>query len=202
MTQNEENEDDPIKIILLGNAGVGKTNLINITMGYQFNPSEKTTTAASFSLKKLMIKQKEYKISLWDTIGQEKLRQLTKIFYNNSKIVIYVYDITCKESFGALPDWIKGVDGQIGNEYIKGLVANKSDLYFTEEVKTEEGQEFANNIKAKFLLFSAKMDDPKKFEEFLLELVEEFLSKKKNDGKRKFTLSSQKSEDNAKRKCC
>ena len=169
----EENLENQIKIILLGNSGVGKTNLINIAIGVSFNEDEKTTTASSFSVKKIILNRQEYRINLWDTIGQEQFRQLTKIFFNNSKIVIFVYDITNKDSFEALPSWKKDVEEQLGDDYIKGVVANKSDLYLEEEVPTEEGQEYANNIEAKFLLVSAKKDDPKKFEDFLRVLLEE-----------------------------
>ena len=199
----EENLENQIKIILLGNSGVGKTNLINIAIGVSFNEDEKTTTASSFSVKKIILNRQEYRINLWDTIGQEQFRQLTKIFFNNSKIVIFVYDISSKTSFEALPGWINDVDEQIGNNYIKGLVANKSDLYLEEEVKNEEGEEFANKIGARFLTISAKCDDPKKFEEFLVELVKEYIEKRKSIGSRNFSIDRTKSSENTdKRNCC
>ena len=198
----EENLENQIKIILLGNAGVGKTNLINIAIGVSFNEDEKTTTASSFSVKKIILNRQEYRINLWDTIGQEQFRQLTKIFFNNSKIVIFVYDISSKTSFEALPGWINDVDEQIGNNYIKGLVANKSDLYLEEEVKNEEGEEFANKIGARFLTISAKCDDPKKFEEFLVELVKEYIEKRKSIGSRNFSIDRRKSCENTEKKNC
>ena len=199
----EENLENQIKIILLGNSGVGKTNLINIAIGVSFNEDEKTTTASSFSVKKIILNRQEYRINLWDTIGQEQFRQLTKIFFNNSKIVIFVYDISSKTSFEALPGWINDVDEQIGNNYIKGLVANKSDLYLEEEVKNEEGEEFANKIGARFLTISAKCDDPKKFEEFLVELVKEYIEKRKSIGSRNFSINRAKSVAKTdKKNCC
>jgi len=200
--ENEENPDDEIKVILLGDPGVGKTNLINIATGHKFSENEKTTTFSSYSVKKFKFNEKEYKINLWDTIGQEKLRPLTKIFYNNSKIVIFVYDITSEESFKSLPEWMEGVDEQIGSNYIKGLVANKSDLFINEKVSTDEGEEFANNIKAKFLLFSAKNDNPKKFEEYLIKLLEIYISKGKGENKRTFSIYKNMPEKDNKNNCC
>ena len=188
MQENEENEEDDIKVILLGNTGVGKTNLINITMGQGFSETEKSTATSSFSLKKITINDKTHKVALWDTIGQEQYKQLTKIFFNNAKIVIYVYDITRKITFDALPDWKKDVEEQIGKDYVKGVVGNKSDLYLQEQVKEEEGEEYANNIEANFLLFSAKKDDPKKFEDYLRGLLEKYLLTKKEGNKGKFPL--------------
>ena len=188
MQENEDNEEDDIKVILLGNTGVGKTNLINITMGQGFSETEKSTATSSFSLKKITINDKTHMIALWDTIGQEQYKQLTKIFFNNAKIVIYVYDITRKITFEALPDWKKDVEEQIGKDYVKGVVGNKSDLYLQEQVKEEEGEEYANNIEANFLLFSAKKDDPKKFEDYLRGLLEKYLLTKKEGNKGKFPL--------------
>ena len=198
----EENQEDEVKIILIGESGVGKTNLINIAIGDNFSENEKSTTASTLSLKKIKLNNKEYNLDLWDTIGQEQYRQLTKIFFNNSKIVIFVYDITNKESFKALPGWKKDVEEQLGDVYIKGVVANKSDLYLEEEVPTEEGQEYANNIEAKFLLVSAKKDDPKKFEDFLRVLLEEYLSTKKGGNSGIFSITRESVIKAKKSNCC
>ena len=158
MSNDDDTPDNEIKVILLGNSGVGKTNIINIVTGGKFEEYEKTTSSASFAVKKMKVRGKEYILNLWDTIGQEQFRQLTKIFYNNSKIVIYVYDITCKESFDDLNYWTKDVEEQIGQDIIKGIVANKMDLYLKEEVKTEDGENYAESVGAKFLEFSAKTE--------------------------------------------
>ena len=198
----EENQEDEVKIILIGESGVGKTNLINIAIGDNFSENEKSTTASTLSLKKIKLNNKEYNLDLWDTIGQEQYRQLTKIFFNNSKIVIFVYDITNKDSFEALPSWKKDVEEQLGDVYIKGVVANKSDLYLEEEVPTEEGQEYANNIEAKFLLVSAKKDDPKKFEDFLRVLLEEYLSTKKGGNSGRFSITRESVIKAKKSNCC
>ena len=198
----EENQEDGVKVILIGESGVGKTNLINIAIGDNFSENEKSTTASTLSLKKIKLNNKEYNLDLWDTIGQEQYRQLTKIFFNNSKIVIFVYDITNKESFKALPGWKKDVEEQLGDVYIKGVVANKSDLYLEEEVPTEEGQEYAKNIEAKFLLISAKKDDPKKFENFLRELLEEYLSTKKGVNSGRFSIKRESVIKQKKSNCC
>ena len=198
----EENQEDGVKVILIGESGVGKTNLINIAIGDNFSENEKSTTASTLSLKKIKLNNKEYNLDLWDTIGQEQYRQLTKIFFNNSKIVIFVYDITNKESFKALPGWKKDVEEQLGDDYIKGVVANKSDLYLEEEVPTEEGQEYAKNNEAKFLLISAKKDDPKKFENFLRELLEEYLSTKKGVNNGRFSIKRESVIKQKKSNCC
>ena len=198
-----EEEKVKIKVILIGDSGVGKTNLINIATGNGFDANENTSVACNYTVKKLVINGKEYIINLWDTIGQEKFRQLTKIFFNNSKIVILVYDITRKESFEALPNWLNDVEEQIGLDFVRGVVANKLDLYLNEEIKENEGEEYAKSINAKFLATSAKKDDPKIFIEFLGNLLTEYLSLYKENTTGSFTITRKSSmKKNKKSNCC
>ena len=201
-------EDDAIKVILLGESGVGKTNLINIITGIDFNENEISTGNSTFSEKKLNVRGKIHPIKLWDTIGQEKLRTLTKLFYNNSKIVIFVYDITHKDSFEELKKyWVNDVEEKLGKDVIKGIVGNKIDLFMKEEVTEEQGEEFAKSVDAEFLLTSAKTDGPKKFEDLLTKLLEKYLTKigdnlpdsKPND-RNKIVLNDDKNNDDPKPK--
>ena len=199
-----EEEQSEIKVILIGDSGVGKTNLINIATGNGFDANENTSVACNYTVKKLVINGKEYIINLWDTIGQEKFRQLTKIFFNNSKIVILVYDITRKESFEALPNWLNDVEEQIGLDFVKGVVANKMDLYLNEEVKGNEGEEYAKSINAKFLATSAKTEDPQIFIDFLSDLLAEYLSLSKENTVDSFLVTRRKStiKKNKNSNCC
>ena len=172
----EEDKANSIKIILVGDSGTGKTNLIAVSAGMEFNSNSLTTTSCSYVQKIINKEGKDYKVNLWDTIGQEKYRSLTKIFLKDSKIVIFVYDITNRETFESLVFWKKIIDEVLGNEPIFGVVGNKMDLYYEEKVKDEEGEESANSIGAKFLLTSAK-NDSKGFNKFIELMLEEYLSK-------------------------
>ena len=178
-------DENKIKIILLGQSGVGKTNIINIAIGKPFNEKEGSTIASSFVEKKIKVDGAEYLLNLWDTIGQEQFRQLTKLFYSDSNIVIFVYDITNKKSFEELNYWLKDVENHLGNDFIKVIIGNKKDLFLKEEVKEEEGEEFAKNIGAKFLYFSAKNDNAKILEDFLIDSIKDYIVTydKKNIGK-------------------
>ena len=179
MSNSQEEEEEETKVILVGESGVGKTNLINIITGGEFNENEKSSSTASLLNKKLTVKGNEYTINLWDTIGQESLRQMAKLFYNNSKIVIFVYDITERKSFDELNKyWVKIIEEKLGKNVIKGIVANKIDLFLNEQVTQEEGEEYAESIGALFLPTSAKTEGPAKFENFLIQLYEQYLNKK------------------------
>ena len=174
MSKNSKEEDFiEIKTILVGSSGVGKTNLINVTVGQGFNESSKPTNCCNLLQKNLEINNIKYVINLWDTIGQEAYKGISKLFFREAQIVIFVYDITSKDSFLNLEEWVQMANDIIDGEYISGIVGNKNDLYLHSQVSEAEAREYAINKNMKFRLVSAK-EDPKSFEEFLIELVKEF----------------------------
>ena len=189
MVEVDENGNENIKVILIGNSGVGKTNLINVTSGEKFNPIEKSTLTSSFIIKKLKVENRQYNLKLWDTIGQEKLRSLSKLFFKNSKIVVFVYDITNKKSFIDLEDWHQEVKDIIGDETIKGVLGNKIDLFTKEEVKDEEGEKYANTLNALFRTTSAKTE-PQGFTQFLQELINEYDKKIHKDANKENNIKN------------
>ena len=201
-SNNIEKDSEPIKIILIGDSGTGKTNLITVSAGYEFNSNALTTRACSFIQKTFIKNNKEVKVNIWDTIGQEKYRQLTKLFFNNSKIVIFVYDITVYKSFTVLKSWHQELVEQVGNDIIKGVVANKNDLYENEKVKQNEAEEFAESINAKFLSISAKKDLPEKFEDFIRALLIEYITKGIDDDDNKISIRGGGNNDDVKKNCC
>ena len=197
-----DNFEDEIKVILVGESGTGKTSLINATMGLPFKEDIESTTANSFSSKKVTIGAKDYLLNLWDTIGQEKFRSLTKIFIKDSKIVILVYDITRKDSFTEMDYWYKMIRDILGDETIIGVCGNKQDLFAREQVKEEEGKKYAEERNLSFKLTSAK--NPLTFNKFLDDLVRQYTEKFKGgndkDNKGKINLNGDKNPD--KKKCC
>jgi small GTP-binding protein len=196
MADDDMNE---IKIILIGEPGTGKTCLINVSTGNQFNENSESTLLSTYVTKKMVINDKEYALNLWDTAGQEKYRAMTKIFTKNSKIVIFVYAINNKNTFEEMKSyWIKTIKETLGDEPILGIAGNKSDLYLEEAVPEEEAREFANKLGIKFKLVSAK-NDPNSFVNFLQELVEEFLKTKGISAKNGINLNKQKKKKSG---CC
>lgn len=166
-----------IKVILVGNQSVGKTNLINILIGKAFDSHTLATLAQNYSIKTIEYNGINYILEIWDTIGQEKLRTINKLFYKNSKIVIFVYDITSLQSFQDLKIWVQEIDTQIGlNNIIKGVVGNKKDLYFDEQVNETEGKAFAESIGADFLHTSAKSDPGGIFLDFIIKLMKKYIN--------------------------
>ena len=173
--EEEEEDDDEIKVILVGEVATGKTSLINTLIGLEFKDKMESTQSSSIVQKKVTIKEKTYTINLWDTIGQEQYRSLTKIFMKGAKIVIFVYDITSKETFEQLEFWIDNTKEVLGDKPILGIVGNKSDLYDKEAVKEEVAEEYAEKKGIPFSLTSAKT--AKTFSDFLEILVNRYIYK-------------------------
>ena len=199
----EEENSNEIKVILIGDAGVGKTNLINTSSGGRFNENEKSSLSVSYMKKEVIIEEEKYILCLWDTIGQEKLRNLSKLFFENSKIVIFVYDITKKDTFKGLESWNNDVNQLLGDEIVKAIVGNKQDLFLKEEIKEEEGLKYAKSMNYKFRLTSAKTD-PEGFSSFLEELLIEYLKKKRKEPKKniKIKKKDKKKGNKDKKKFC
>ena len=170
-------EDEEIKVILVGESGTGKTSLINITIGETFVEGvEVSTSASSFVTKVIKLGDKSYRVNLWDTIGQEKFRSLTRIFIKDSKIVIFVYDITNENSFKEIDKyWFKTIQDVLGDSPILGIVGNKQDLFVNEKVKEEVAEKYAEDKKAFFKYTSAKT--PLSFISFLEDLVKKYIEK-------------------------
>ena len=174
-----ENSTGPrgIKAILLGESGVGKTNLINVAIGSPFDDNSSSTYYNSFVEKYFEINNKQYLLNIWDTIGQEKFRPLTRIFFKDSKIVIFVYDKSIRKSFDELNYWISEVKKYLGNDIIIAIVGNKADLDENDEdVDENEARQFAISMNAKFKMTSAKING-KGFVNFLKELLIDYINK-------------------------
>ena len=200
---DESESGDSIKVILLGESGVGKTNLINISQGKPFNPNSVSSISSSYSQATMTYKDKEYEYVLWDTAGQESYRSLNQLFMKNAKVVIFVYSIDNKNSFEELSYWVEAAQNEVEGFCVKGIVGNKSDLFDKQKVKDEEAEEFAAKVGIK-IKFTSALSDPNSFISFLKELIIDYINKDSGDNNpdkkmtKNLTLNSKKSK---KKKC-
>ncbi len=199
MLENDDIDDDEeIKVILVGEMGTGKTSLINTAIGLSFQDKLPSTTTNSIVNKVMEIKGKKYSINLWDTIGQEKYRSLTKIFMKGAKVVIFVYDITSRHTFTELDFWFKSTQEIINEKIVMGIIGNKSDLFLKEEVSEEEGRKLAKDKGFEFALTSAKNSSI--FCEFLEKLVKKYIGVDPDEEEDKGKKLKVKKNDTAKKK--
>jgi small GTP-binding protein len=153
------------------------------------------------------INEENVVLELWDTVGQEEYRSLTQIFVKNSKIVIFVYDVTSLKSFESLNFWYDYVKNDIGKSTVLGVVGSKTDLIFednySEEVSPEKGKEFAMKIGANFSLVSAK-ESCKEIVSLFNELASKYLNIMDLDLSTNTTIRLETREKNTEKKkeCC
>ena len=161
MDDNKSQKIPNVKIILIGNAFVGKTSIIERFSSGNFNENIRPTIGIG-SINKLLTINDNTKImcNLWDTAGKEVYLSLNKECFRDAFIVCLVYDITDEKSFEDIDKiWLPFLR-ENGEKYIiLGLVGNKSDLYTNEKVDESKARDYAKTINASFLLSSAKNGD-------------------------------------------
>jgi small GTP-binding protein len=146
---------ESIKVVLIGDSGVGKTSIISRFTKDTFNNEEMSSSSAQFTSKTIQINEQSIKFDIWDTAGQEKFRALAKIFYKDAQVIILVYEIINKESFESIKNYWYKESSENSTADIFFVVGNKSDLYENEQVTDEEGKKFAKEINAIFKITSA-----------------------------------------------
>lgn len=156
MSSEQDNEEKELKVILLGECGVGKTNIILRYLKDEFNEDTITTTNSTYTMKTVKKDDTTYRLNVWDTAGQEKFRSITKMFLQDASIIMLVYSITDKLSFKNLEFWYKTIIENCGTDIVIAIVGNKHDLYLDQEVDEEEAKNFAENKNAIFKVVSAK----------------------------------------------
>ena len=145
-----------LKYIIIGESGVGKSNILLQYIQGKFNTEYQTTIGVEFGAKNVKIKDKFYRIQVWDTAGQECYKSITRAYYKNSVCALVVYDISRKETFENTSTWIEDCKTHSPKTVNIILIGNKSDLESQRQVTYEEGQELANNNGIKFYEASAK----------------------------------------------
>ena len=161
ISYNLRGKDDikELKVILLGEPGVGKTNIISRYLSGSFNQSSNPTIGSTFGEKIIKKEGVTYSLKVWDTTGQERYNSITKLFVKGSHIVILVYSIDNLQSFEKINFWYNYIKEELQEgKYILGILGNKRDLYEFEVVSEEDGKKLAQKKNAVFGLVSAKID--------------------------------------------
>lgn len=126
------------KIVVIGDSGVGKTNLVSQFVDGVFFDDEKPTVGVEFSSKSLRLGEKDIRCQIWDTAGQERFRSVTKAYYNGAAGAIVAFDLTNSRSFESVGRWIEEAEENTKKETVVLLVGNKSDLGHKREVSLEK----------------------------------------------------------------
>ena len=155
-------EPTSLKVVLLGDSGVGKTCIIKQFIEHKFDKGVLSSLSAQFVSKTIEYVDfgKAIKFDIWDTVGQEKYRAMTKIFYKDAKVIILVFDLTSLKSFKAIEEyWCEEIKNNCDGDPVIALVGNKTDLYSEKKVDVDDAKDLAKKMKAIFQLTSAKNND-------------------------------------------
>jgi small GTP-binding protein len=158
-------------VVLIGDSGVGKSNLLMRFTKNEFNSDSKATIGVEFGQRSITIDDKVIKAQLWDTAGQERYRAITSSYYRGSVGALLVYDITKPQTFINVERWLDELMEHADNDIVIMLVGNKSDLKHVRAVSTEEAISFAEEHGLFFLETSAL--DASNVEEAFVKIMEE-----------------------------
>lgn len=144
------------KLLLIGDSGVGKSCLLLRFADDSYLESYISTIGVDFKIRTVELEGKTIKLQIWDTAGQERFRTITSSYYRGAHGIIIVYDVTDKDSFDNVKQWLNEIDRYASENVNKLLVGNKSDLTAKRAVDTQQAQAYADEIGIPFLETSAK----------------------------------------------
>ena len=143
------------KVIFCGDAGVGKTSIINSIMGQKFSEEYEPSIGVDFFSKTIRYKGRLIKLQIWDSAGQEKFKSLIPNYIRGSSLIFLIFDVSRKLSYDHLTDWIKFIT-DIDNSGVIIIIGNKIDLKEKREVNNEEAEKFCKENKYDYFEVSAK----------------------------------------------
>ena len=158
MARQENPFDMQIKLLMIGDSGVGKTCLLLRYANDSFSPTFITTIGIDFKIKNLELDGKRIKLQIWDTAGQERFRTITTSYFRGAQGILLVYDVTDRRSFESIRNWVGQIQQHADVHVNKILIGNKCDMTPQRVVTTEEGQSLANDFGIQFFETSAKND--------------------------------------------
>eukprot|EP00808_Paulinella_micropora_P021785 g56471.t1 len=144
------------KYIIIGDTGVGKSCLLLQFTDKRFQPVHDLTIGVEFGARMISMDNRQVKLQIWDTAGQESFRSITRSYYRGAAGALLVYDITRRETFNHLTRWLEEARQNANQSMCIMLIGNKSDLDHRRQVSKEEGQKFAQEHGLIFLETSAK----------------------------------------------
>ena len=159
MFEDDENYDMIFKILVIGDTGVGKSNLLLRYVKNEFAGDMRSTVGVEFGTKMMKIDGYEVKAQIWDTAGQERYRAITSAYYKGAKGVLIVYDITRKNTFDNVDKWLNDFKMKCDEDAAIIIVGNKSDLIQEREVSKEEATLKAQINHLAFFETSAKENE-------------------------------------------
>ena len=207
MSGSDQDYEFIFKVLLLGNSNVGKSSLFLRFVDDIWNDTFVPTIGVDFKIKTFEIDSKKIKMQIWDTAGQERFKNIIASYYRGAHGILLLYDVTDKDSFKNLSNWLIEIEKNASKNVLKVLIGNKTDLEDKRVVSYNQGKEFADTYGLKFIETSAKknLNVNEAFETLGRELMIASADKKVTNQKQNKKISVAKAQDlNVKKKdgCC
>ncbi|KAJ8618681.1 hypothetical protein MRB53_014867 [Persea americana] len=151
----DEEYDYLFKVVLIGDSGVGKSNLLSRFTRNEFCLESKSTIGVEFATRTLQVEGKTIKAQIWDTAGQERYRAITSAYYRGALGALLVYDVTKPTTFENVSRWLKELRDHADSNIVIMLIGNKTDLKHLRAVATEDAQSYAEKEGLSFIETSA-----------------------------------------------
>jgi len=155
MARSSTQYDYLIKLLIIGDSGVGKTCFLLRFSDDNFTASHLTTIGIDFKLKTIEVDGKTIKLQIWDTAGQERFRTITQTYYKGAMGIILAYDCTDENSFNNIRNWVQQIKMHANEDVAKVLIGNKCDRP-DKKISAEQGEALARELGIKFFETSAK----------------------------------------------
>lgn len=184
----DDDYDYLFKVVLIGDSGVGKSNLLSRFTRNEFCLESKSTIGVEFATRSIQVDGKTIKAQIWDTAGQERYRAITSAYYRGAVGALLVYDITKSVTFENVERWLKELRDHADSNIVIMLVGNKSDLRHLRSVQTDDAQAYCEKEGLSFIETSAleSTNVEKAFQQILTEIYH-IVSKKVMDADDKGT---------------
>ncbi|GFG35589.1 hypothetical protein Cfor_00073 [Coptotermes formosanus] len=155
MGTRDDEYDYLFKVVLIGDSGVGKSNLLSRFTRNEFNLESKSTIGVEFATRSIQVDGKTIKAQIWDTAGQERYRAITSAYYRGAVGALLVYDIAKHLTYENVERWLRELRDHADQNIVIMLVGNKSDLRHLRAVPTDEAKAFAERNGLSFIETSA-----------------------------------------------
>lgn len=155
MGTRDDEYDYLFKVVLIGDSGVGKSNLLSRFTRNEFNLESKSTIGVEFATRSIEVDGKTIKAQIWDTAGQERYRAITSAYYRGAVGALLVYDIAKHLTYENVERWLRELRDHADQNIVIMLVGNKSDLRHLRAVPTDEAKGFAERNGLSFIETSA-----------------------------------------------
>ena len=172
---------------MIGDSGVGKSCILLRFADDKFNENFYATIGVDFRFKNVMVDDKSVKLQIWDTAGQERFKTITSAYYRGADGIIIVYDITDRNSFAHIKDWLDDVNKYTDDNPLKIIVGNKIDLIKDKQINNNDMKTMTAQTGIEIIECSAK--DSIKINDLMEIMTKKLIEKKKNEGNKNTTKS-------------